>query len=213
MNAEPDLQARSILVVDDDIANLKIMAAYLRESGYDSIIAQDGENALKKARSVRPDLILMDVLMPGMNGFETCRRMKSYEDIKDIPLLFMTALSDIENKVKGFDAGGVDYITKPIQEREMLMRIETHLTLRNLQKNLEEKNDRLQKALDEVNMLRGILPICASCKKIRDDQGYWNQSEAYIENHSDALFSHGLCPGCEEKFYGDQAWYKKRRDT
>ncbi|MCP4695285.1 MAG: response regulator [Gammaproteobacteria bacterium] len=210
MNTKPNLQARNILIVDDDIANLKIMAAYLRESGYDSMMAENGKDALEKAQSGSPDLILMDVLMPGMNGFEACQHMKSSKNIKDIPVLFMTALSDIENKLKGFDAGGVDYITKPIQEREMLARIDTHLTLQSLRKSLEEKNTQLQKTLDEVSTLRGILPICASCKKIRDDKGYWNQIEAYIENHSDALFSHGLCPGCEKKFYGDEKWYKKR---
>jgi len=109
-----------------------------------TIIARDGETGLERAKFSRPDLILLDVLMPGMNGFETCRRLKADEATRDIPVLFMTVLSETSDKLKGFEAGGVDYVTKPIQEEEVLARVTAHLDLRNLQKRLEEKNAELR---------------------------------------------------------------------
>jgi response regulator RpfG family c-di-GMP phosphodiesterase len=97
--------------------------------------------------------------------------------------------------------GGVDYITKPFKSEEVLARVKTHLTLRFLQLELEEKNAELQKAMDEIKTLRGFIPICASCKRIRNDEGYWEQIESYISSHSDAKFSHGCCEECARKLY------------
>ncbi len=128
------------------------------------------------------------------------------------------------DKVRAFSAGGVDYITKPFQEEEVLARVQTHLTLGTLQKalqeknarleekndQLEEKNEQLQEALANVRTLKGLLPICSKCKKIRDGEGYWKQIETYIESHSDAEFSHSLCQDCMDALYGEQEWYKKR---
>ena len=105
------------------------------------------------------------------------------------------------NKVKAFSAGGVDYITKPFKIEEVLARVNTHINLHSLQRCLEKKNIELQKALDEVKQLRGFLPICASCKNIRDDQGYWTQIELYIREHSEVEFTHSICPDCTTKLY------------
>jgi len=103
--------------------------------------------------------------------------------------------------VKAFSEGGVDYITKPFQITEVLARVTTHISLHSLQKCLEKKNTDLQKAIEEVKQLRGFLPICSSCKSIRDDQGYWERIETYISNHSEATFTHGICPDCATKLY------------
>jgi PAS domain S-box-containing protein len=134
----------SILVVDDDPANLSVMSDYLKDLGFHVTVARDGESALEKARYGRPDLILLDLLMPKIDGFETCRRLKIDDTLKNIPVIFMTALTETQDKVKGFQVGGVDYITKPFQHAEVLARIKIHLTLRAMQKQLETQNAHLQ---------------------------------------------------------------------
>ena len=203
----------TILVVDDNLEDLSILFSVLIEMGFKVLAKNDGESALALAARKRLDLILLDVVMPGIDGFEVCRQLKQQETTRDIPVIFMSGLADTIDKVKGFELGGVDYITKPFQCEEVVARVKTHLTLRNLQKCLEEKNAQLQEALANIKTLKGLLPICANCKKIRDDQGYWNQIEEYIECHSDALFSHGICPECADKLYADQEWYIKMRTS
>ena len=139
-------QHPTILIIDDNPANLQVMMDHLANQGYDSMIARNGSDGLEKARLGQPDLILLDVFMPpGIDGFETCRRLKSDEITSDIPVIFMTAVaSETENKVKGLEAGGVDYVTKPLQCEEVFARIRTHLTIRFLQRQLEEQNRQLE---------------------------------------------------------------------
>ncbi|MBF0452158.1 MAG: response regulator [Candidatus Magnetomorum sp.] len=133
-----------ILIIDDNISNIKVVVKHLNEHNFETIIARNGHTGIERARFSQPDLILLDVLMPGMDGFETCRGLKSDEATRDIPVLFMTVLSEISDKVKAFKAGAVDYVTKPIQEEEILARVKTHLKLRYLQNRLEIKNETLQ---------------------------------------------------------------------
>ncbi|MGP1382290.1 MAG: sensor histidine kinase [Thainema sp.] len=135
------LSGDSILVVDDIPTNIKVLFDLLYDSGFKIYVAKSGESALSKLQQVRPDLILLDVMMPGIDGFETCRRLKAEPTTKEIPVIFMTALSDVVDKVKGLQLGAVDYITKPIQHEEVLARINVHLELRQAQLKLiqEEK--------------------------------------------------------------------------
>ena len=132
-------EAELILVVDDTPANLDVISEALTDAGYEVAIATDGERALKQVQYTLPSLILLDVMMPGINGFETCRRLKADAATKDIPVMFMTALSDTADKIKGFQLGAVDYITKPFEETEVLARVNTHIKLRNLNKELEQR--------------------------------------------------------------------------
>lgn len=132
-----------ILIVDDNQTNLDVLFELLRNYGFKVLVAQDGESAIEQIEYIHPDLILLDIMMPGIDGFETCRRLKADPPTQDIPVIFMSALSDTLDKVKGFQTGAVDYITKPFQHEEVLSRIETHLTIRSLQKKLEEKNAEL----------------------------------------------------------------------
>ncbi|HEY9300157.1 MAG TPA: ATP-binding protein, partial [Phormidium sp.] len=120
-------------------------------------VARSGQSAIKKVEYSQPDLILLDVLMPGMDGFETCLHLKASESTRDIPVIFMTALADTENKVKGFNAGAVDYITKPFQQEEVLARVQTHLSIRNLTKKLQVQNEQLQQEITERNQLANEL--------------------------------------------------------
>jgi len=130
----------TILVVDDSPGNIELLLSYLQKINYRILITRDGPNAIKLAVSSKPDLILLDIMMPGMNGFETCEHLKKMPDTKDIPVIFMTALTDIESKLKGFELGAVDYITKPFQRTEVSARIATHLTIQEQKIKLAELN-------------------------------------------------------------------------
>jgi DNA-binding response OmpR family regulator len=149
-----------ILVVDDASANLLLLTNLLTGHGYTVHPASDGELALEFVQSILPDLILLDIRMPGMDGYEICRRLKADERTRSIPIIFISILEDEYDKVKGFQAGGVDYITKPFQPEEVLARVRTHLSLRELAENLEQKvierteelmiaNERLQREIAE----------------------------------------------------------------
>lgn len=142
-------QKETILIVDDHPEKLDELMKLLTEYGFKIFLAKTGEIAIKEAESSQPDIILLDVIMRGMDGFETCRRLKRNELTKNIPVIFMTVLSQTENKVVAFEIGGVDYVTKPLQYEEVLARINNHLNLCNLQKKLLEQNEILQKEISD----------------------------------------------------------------
>jgi two-component system nitrate/nitrite sensor histidine kinase NarX len=138
----------TILIVDDNLDNLNLLFEGLRRAGYEVMVAQDGESVLKRVESLRPDLILLDVMMPGMDGFEVAARLKAQESSRDIPIIFLTALNEPANIIKGFEVGGVDYLTKPIYMEETLARINTHLSLRKSQSQLEARTRELATLLE-----------------------------------------------------------------
>ncbi|WP_438032781.1 response regulator [Sorangium sp. So ce204] len=146
----PGAREPTILIVDDMPTNLALLVDHLESAGHQALAAEDAEAALKRASLMKPDLILLDVVMPGIDGFETCRRLKAAEGTRDIPVIFMTCLGEVADKLVGFEAGGVDYITKPFEIEEVLARIRTHLSLREAQKELEAKNAQLLRAHQEL---------------------------------------------------------------
>jgi signal transduction histidine kinase len=150
INQSLDFKDYTLLIIDDNPTNLEVLVKYLENTGFEIVIARNGEMGLKRAKVVQPDLILLDVMMPGMSGFETCKHLKAEESTVNIPVIFMTALDSTQDKVKGFGMGGVDYVTKPIQQEEALARITTHLKLRNLTKNLNAKIEELTEARHEL---------------------------------------------------------------
>jgi len=206
-----------ILVVDDIIKNIQLLGSLLGKKGYAVSYATSGEKALEMTATEDFDLVLLDIMMPGMNGFEVCQKLKSGTRTQDIPILFLTAKSEQDDIVSGLQYGAVDYLTKPINASELMARVQTQLALRHAQRSLmarnaqlEEKNKQLEqlleanrKAMAEIKTLRGILPICSNCKKIRDDKGYWMAIELYISQHSEAEFSHGVCKECAATLYPD----------
>ena len=135
----PSGQAHRILIVDDVPFKLGFLIAYLSQAGFEVLVARDGQTAIREAKQAQPDIILLDVLMPNMDGFETCRFLKNDRATKEIPVIFMTAVSGVGSKVEGFGLGAVDYVTKPIDPQEVLARIMTHVTLRGLQRNLQNE--------------------------------------------------------------------------
>ncbi len=146
---QSNLQNHTVLIVDDNLTNLSVLSHSLEQQGLRLLIAQTGEMALKRAQLAHPDLILLDIMLPDIAGFEVCQRLKTQPVTCDIPIIFMTALTETEAKMKGFQAGGVDYITKPFQSEEVLARVQTHLALRLAQKQLEAQNTQLQQEITE----------------------------------------------------------------
>ncbi len=139
-----------IMIVDDNPTNTKVLFDFLQVSGFRVLVAKSGESALEKLQVVTPDLILLDIMMPGIDGFETCRRFKAQENTQDIPVIFMTALSDVVDKVKGLTLGAVDYITKPIQLEDVLARINVHLKLYQLNQKLEQRAAELATTIEQL---------------------------------------------------------------
>jgi PleD family two-component response regulator len=189
------MEKKKLLVVDDTPENLAILYKILRDE-YELTGASNGQDALSLLQTTKPDLILLDIMMPEMSGFEVCHILKKHDDFRDIPVIFLTALIEPANEALGFEAGAVDYITKPYTPAILKLRISTHIELKSQKDELVRKNTELEEALTRVRELSGLLPICMHCKKIRDDSGYWSQLETYISLHSQALFSHGICPEC-----------------
>ena len=189
-------EKNTILIVDDTPDNITLLNNLLKDD-YNTKIATNGNKALKIASSDDPpELILLDIMMPEMDGYEVCERLKSDDKTRDIPVIFLTAKREPEDLVRAFNVGAVDYVVKPFNANELLMRVRTHVELKL--------------AREEIKTLKGIIPICAHCKKIRDDKGFWDQVETYITRHTEARFSHGLCPHCEKELYGDREWYQKK---
>ncbi|MDM9385461.1 response regulator [Chlorogloeopsis sp. ULAP01] len=145
-------QAATVLIVDDNPANLGVLSDTLDQAGLEVWVAKSGKIALERVKYALPNLILLDVMMPEIDGFETCRQLKAVPETKDIPVIFMTALSDTANKVEGFQAGAVDYVTKPFQHEEVLSRVKLHLKLHDLAENLEYKNVQLEQKIAEVSL-------------------------------------------------------------
>jgi PleD family two-component response regulator len=211
-----NVNQENILIVDDAPENLRLLSEMLTKQGYMVRPATSGRLALSGAQAIKPDLILLDIDMPEMDGYETCRMLKTNKTTRDVPIIFISALNETHDKIKAFDLGGVDYIAKPFQVEEVQARVKTHLLLSRLQSQLTQQveeerrlKEKLQQSLDKVKTLSGLIPICANCKKIRNDKGYWNILESYIEKHSEATFSHSICPKCSEDFYGHEDWYSE----
>ena len=178
----------TILIVDDNPTNLQVMLRLLSDSGRRVLIAEDGPSAIEQIAHVPPDLILLDVMMPVLDGFETCRRIKACPGMKDIPILFLTARSEISDKLKGFAAGGVDYITKPIQKEEVIARVETHLTIlrqqRQLQSMLEQRQRFMRIAAHDLRNLLTVISGFAQLGCLTKDAEKMSKSFGRIENAS-----------------------------
>ncbi len=153
MDSDPNFQEITVLIIDDNPTNLGVIADYLDAYGFEILTATDGPDGVATAQQAQPDIILLDVMMPGIDGFETCRRLKADPATQDIAIIFMTALASTEDKVTGFKAGAVDYVTKPIQQEEVLARVTTHLKIQNLTRQLKTANTELYQANTELARL------------------------------------------------------------
>ncbi len=198
-----------IVVAEDDGMTRLALVKNLEKWGYDVIQVEDGIKALEILSAEDPPrLAILDWLMPGMEGIEICRRLRQSVGRPLIYTILLTIKKEKADIVRALDEGAYDFLSKPVHTGELRSRIAVGSRLVAAEdrilahtKSIEEKNQALEQALGEIKTLRGIIPICANCKKIRDDKGYWNQIEKYIQEHSAAAFSHGICPECVKILY------------
>lgn len=188
-----------ILIAEDDLISRRVLTTSLEKWGYDVLVTADGEAAL--AALVQPDaprLAILDWMMPGLDGPEVCRRYRAQPGVPPCYLILLTAKGAKEDIVTGLDSGADDYLTKPFHREELHARLRVGLRMVEMQQTLADRVQQLESALARVEQLEGLVPICAYCKKIRDDQNYWQQVEAYLSVHTRARFTHGICPDCME---------------
>ncbi|MDH3454351.1 MAG: response regulator [Desulfuromonadales bacterium] len=217
-NIQPDMQnepsSKSILIVEDESIIAMEIESRLQKLGYRVLaIAQDGEEAIAKVDELKPDLVLMDIYLKGpMDGVEATEAIRKKHEL---PIIYLTANTDEQTFQRAKVTEPFGYLLKPFEERELHTTIEIALYKakterelskyrRELEDSLKERDtliDKLQDALSKVKTLSGLVPICAACKSVRDDKGYWEQIESFIRNHSEAEFTHLVCPTCAKKLY------------
>ena len=190
-----------ILVAEDQSVSRHILVAQLRKWGYDVTAVEDGTRAWEALQAEdAPPLAILDWLMPGLDGIDVCRQIRQSPRTRPIYLILLTARQGQEDKIHGLQAGADDYITKPFNREELRARVQVGIRVLELQGALAQRVRELEEALSRVKTLQGLLPICSYCKKIRNDRNYWQQVEGYISDHSEAQFSHGICPECYARF-------------
>lgn len=191
-----------ILIADDNLTSRTILAAVLQKLGYEVVAVPNGLEAWEALQQPNaPRLAILDWLMPDLDGPEVCRKVRARETDQPPYLILLTVRGGKKDISEGLHAGADDYLAKPFDPSELGARIEVGNRILALQDRLAGKVIELQDALNQIKTLRGIVPICASCKKVREDDGYWNQVEAFVSAHSEATFSHGICPDCAAKLY------------
>jgi DNA-binding response OmpR family regulator len=186
-----------MLVAEDDPISRRLLEATLVKWGHEVVLATDGAQAWAAlSADDAPRLAILDWMMPELDGVDVCRRVRALPGAASPYLILLTAKGRPEDTVAGLEAGADDYVTKPFDRDELRARIQAGMRIVQLQQSLADRVAELEQALVRVKHLQGLLPICAYCKKIRDDRNYWQQVEGYIAAHSEAQFSHSICPDC-----------------
>ena len=245
MKPDQSLETKDVLILiaEDSHTQAAHLKHTLAKQGYNVMVTYNGQECLNAIKKKRPTIVISDVVMPGVDGYALCKRIKSSRELREIPVILLTQLSDPKDIIHGLECEADHFITKPYNENFLLSHIHYVLVNKELRKNamadmgleiffagqkhfitssrmqildllfstyeavvqknkaLEKINQELKQSLETIKRLQGLIPICARCKKIRNDKGYWQQLEVYIQNHSDAEFTHGLCPDCESKLY------------
>jgi phosphoserine phosphatase RsbU/P len=185
------------LIAEDDRVTAEILTRALKRWEFDVAVVSNGADAWEYLRTASdPTLAILDWMMPQMDGTDVCRRVRRELPLANMYLMLLTARESRGDLVAGLDAGADDYVTKPFDADELRARVQVGVRVLTLQNSLSERVGELEAALSNVKQLRGLLPICSYCKRIRGDDQYWQQLEGYIADHSDAQFSHGICPTC-----------------
>jgi len=193
-----------ILIAEDDPVSCAMLETVLARLGHELVVTRDGDAALQQLEVMAsPCLAILDWTMPGRSGPEICREVRAWAKAESPYLILLTARAGTANVVGGFQSGADDYITKPFDPDELEARVNVGVRLVEMQAALQNNLRELQDALQQVKRLRGLLPICAWCKKVRDDRNYWQQVETFVSDHSEARFTHSICPECYEKTLGE----------
>jgi len=190
-----------LLIAEDDEMSQVMLKAMVAKAGYEPVVTGDGLSACEMLlKPDAPKLAVLDWMMPGMDGVEVCRKVREINTNDPPYLILLTSRDNREDIVSGLKSGANDYIVKPYDVEELQVRIGVGRKVVELQSLLAGRIVELQDALAQIKTLRGLLPICMYCKKIRDDKQYWQQIEQYVSNNSEAQFSHSICPDCYKKY-------------
>ncbi len=191
-----------ILIAEDDITSRIVLAGVLKKVGHEVVEVVNGTEAWERMQQPdTPKLLILDWMMPEMDGLEVVQRIRALRTDQPPYIIMLTALWEKMNIIAALDSGANDYLVKPCDPGELRARVTVGCRVIELQDTLAMKIQELRQALDQIKTLSGIVPICAACKKIRDDTGYWQQVEIYIQHHTEAHFSHGLCPECAKRLF------------
>jgi sigma-B regulation protein RsbU (phosphoserine phosphatase) len=189
-----------VLIAEDNLTARHALEIHLSQWGYDVISTADGAEAWSVFQApAAPRLAVLDWMMPQMDGLEVCRRVRSLATAEPPYIILLTARGDRDDIVAGLESGADDYLTKPVDRAELRARLQAGRRVVELQASLAARVRELEAALARVKQLQRLLPICCYCKKVRGDEDYWQQVEAYLGEHADVQFSHGICPDCYEK--------------
>ena len=191
------------LIADDDKIAATILSRALIRSSFEVSIAHDGESAWRVIQEKAPHLAIVDWMMPALDGPALCRRIRADPATAGMYLLLLTSRDSREDVVTGLDSGADDYLIKPVDPEELRARLQVGARVLTLQEHLAARVTELEAAVSTVKRLQGLIPICSYCKRIRSDSNDWEQLETYISEHSDAQFSHGICPPCLAIAWGD----------
>ena len=192
-----------ILIAEDDPVSSMVLQTCLQKWGHEVISTTDGGAAWTRVKEPdSPKMAILDIMMPEMDGISVCRKLR--EARRDVYIILLTALGQKQNVIDGLDAGADDYVTKPCDQEELRLRIQTGVRILNLQEELNHRIGELENALGQIKQLQKLLPICTYCKKIRDGKNYWQQVERYISENANVRFSHSICPECYEKIVKPQ---------
>lgn len=199
-----------ILIAEDDEISKKMLQTILIKEGHAISAVEDGAKALEAIQKSIPDMLITDWMMPQLDGLELCRRLRASHLPSYVYVILLTALTDKDRITEGLNAGADDYVTKPYDRTELLARVKAGERVIQLERSLRQNNTELTEALAQVKQLKGLLPICMYCKKIRKDENYWQQIEQYVAENSEADFSHSICPQCMEKYNLDSSRNEKK---
>lgn len=199
-----------ILIVDDDPDVLLASSRIVKSEGYQVLTASSGTACMAMVKKHRPDLILMDVVLPDIHGTTLCKEIKSDPALQGIYIVLISGMktSSVE-QADGLDVGADGYIARPVSNRELKARVSAMVRILRAERERDRLIVQLKEALLQVKRLSGLLPLCSYCKKVRDDRGYWNQIDAYLQEHSEADISHSICPECAEKYYAELDLYER----
>jgi len=193
-----------ILIAEDESVSRRMLEATVSKWGYEVSLACDGNEAWAQLQQpASPPLLILDWQMPGIDGIDLCRRIRERKELSSLYVILLTSRDTKKDLVHGLEAGADDYVTKPFDPEELRARLHVGTRVIGLQHALAERVQELEAALFREKQLRGLLPICCYCKKIRDDRNYWHQVETYMAQHAKVQFSHSVCPECTEKFKKD----------
>ncbi len=193
-----------MLIAEDDPVSARILERTLAAWGHNVSMATDGKMAWDMlSRADAPPLAILDIMMPELDGCEVCRKVRQVSAAIPPYLILLTAMSTKDDVVRGIQSGANDYLTKPFHREELKVRVELGVRMLELQRVLADRVKELEDALSQVKQLQGLLPICSYCKKVRDDQNYWQQVDGYISDRMDVQFTHSICPDCMDRVRSD----------